>query len=64
MTKIDKTDIENIKLIKNKQNMGLGYNRNLGIKTSNNEIVASIDADVVLDERWLEIMIKNMDYLD
>ena len=37
---------ENIKLIKNKKNMGLGYNRNLGVQTSNNEIVASIDADV------------------
>ena len=50
---------ENIKLIKNKQNMGLGYNRNLGIKTSNNEIVASIDADVVLDPEWLNTIIKN-----
>ena len=50
---------ENIKLIKNKQNMGLGYNRNLGIKTSNNEIVASIDSDVVLDPEWLNTIIKN-----
>ena len=28
--------------------MGLGYNRNLGIKESTNDIVAAIDADVIL----------------
>ena len=40
-------------------NKGLGYNRNLGFKISSNDIVASIDADVVLAENWLEVMIKN-----
>ena len=53
-------EFKNIKIIENKRNMGLGYNRNLGIKASSNSIVASIDADVVLNTKWLEIMIKNM----
>lgn len=50
---------KNIKLIKNKTNMGLGYNRNLGIKTCNNSIIASIDADVVLNPEWLNIIMTN-----
>ena len=53
------SQFENVKLIKNKINKGLGYNRNLGIKTSKNEIVASIDADVVLNAEWLSTIIKN-----
>ena len=53
-------EFSNINIIKNNTNMGLGYNRNLGIKISSNNIVASIDADVVLNTRWLEIMINNI----
>ncbi len=53
-------EFKHIKIIENKRNMGLGHNRNLGIKASSNSIVASIDADVVLNTKWLEIMIKNM----
>ena len=44
---------KNIKLIRNDKNMGLGYNRNLAIKNSKNNIIASIDADVEIDENWL-----------
>ena len=54
-------EIDDIKIIKNDINRGLGYNRNLGLKISASDIVASIDADVVLDEHWLEIMIKNFE---
>ena len=53
-------EFSNINVIRNKINMGLGYNRNLGIKISSNDIVASIDADVVLNTKWLEIMISNI----
>ncbi len=48
----------NIKLIQNSKNMGLGFNRNIAIKSSKNEIVAGIDADVVLDKFWLENILK------
>ena len=54
-------EFKDIKIIKNETNRGLGYNRNLGIKLSQNDIVASIDADVVLDPKWLEIMIQNFE---
>ena len=54
-------EFKDIKIIKNETNRGLGYNRNLGIKLSQNDIVASIDADVMLDPKWLEIMIKNFE---
>ena len=51
-------EYKNINLIKNETNKGLGYNRNLGIKNSSNNIIASIDADVVLNDMWLEVMIE------
>ncbi len=50
----------NTKIIKNKINLGLGHNRNLGIKNSLNDIVASIDSDVVLDKKWLETILPKL----
>ena len=47
--------------VKNKTNMGLGHNRNLAIHNSKNDLVASIDADVVLDKNWLEILIAEIE---
>ena len=53
-------ELSDIKIIKNKENKGLGYNRNLGMKESSNELVACIDADVVLDGgRMEEKLISN-----
>ena len=49
-----------IKKINNNENKGLSYCRNLGIKSSKNQIVAGIDADVVLDKYWLENIIENL----
>ena len=46
-----------IKIINNKMNMGLSYSRNQAIKNSRNEIIASIDADVILEDQWLEKML-------
>ena len=42
-----------IKIISNKSNMGLGYSRNIGISNSQNENVASLDADVEVTKEWL-----------
>ena len=58
---IVKTQLSNIKIIINKKNMGLGYNRNLGIKESTNDIVAAIDADVILDKYWLEKLVPEIE---
>ena len=54
-------EFNNVNIISNSVNKGLGYNRNLGVKTSSHQIVTSIDADVVLEKDWLEIMIKNFE---
>ena len=43
-----------IKIFNNDINRGLGYCRNLAMDKAQNNIVASIDADVVLDKYWLE----------
>lgn len=49
-----------IKIINNKNNKGLSYCRNVAINETRNEIIAAIDADVVLNEYWLENIIKNL----
>ena len=46
-----------IKIINNNTNKGLGFSRNVGIENCKNEIVAGIDADVVLDKFWLETIL-------
>lgn len=56
---IDKASKYNVKIIKNKGNMGLAFSRNIGIKNARNNFIASVDADVILDEKWLEKAIKN-----
>ena len=58
---IVKSEFSNIRIIVNNQNMGLGYNRNLGIKESKNDIVAAIDADVILDKYWLEKLMPEIE---
>ena len=52
-------EFNDVNIINNSNNKGLGYNRNLGMKSSSHQIVASIDADVVLEKNWLEVMIQN-----
>ena len=42
-----------ITIIKNKTNQGLGFSRNLAISKSKNQLVASIDADVEPEKKWL-----------
>ena len=47
-----------LKIINNNTNKGLGFSRNVGIENCKNEIVAGIDADVVLDKFWLETILS------
>ena len=42
-----------ITIIKNKTNQGLGFSRNLAISKSKHQLVASIDADVEPEKKWL-----------
>ena len=53
-------NLKNIKLIENSVNKGLSYCRNLAFKNTSNNIVASIDSDVVLDNDWLKIMLNEI----
>lgn len=50
---------KDIKIINNIKNEGLSFCRNKGIELSRNNLVAAIDADVILDQSWLENIIKN-----
>ena len=45
---------DKIRVIKNEQNRGITYNRNLAINSLKTKYVASVDADVVLAEDWME----------
>jgi len=56
---IEKASKYNVKIFRNKENKGLAFSRNKGILKAKNEFVASIDADVILDKKWLEILIKS-----
>ena len=53
-------EFKEIKLINNHNNVGLGKSRNIAIESCRNEIIASIDSDVVLDTFWLENMLKDL----
>tara|TARA_Y100000741_G_scaffold332747_1_gene288908 strand:- start:284 stop:1141 length:858 start_codon:yes stop_codon:yes gene_type:complete len=58
---------DNIKIFDLPKNMGIGYGRNLAIKESKNNLVATVDSDVVPDKNWLlniyNSMIKNKSHL-
>ena len=40
--------------------MGIGYGRNLAIKESRNQYIATLDSDVVPDKKWLSNMYNSM----
>ena len=56
---IEKALKYSVKILRNKKNKGLAFSRNKGILKTKNEFVASIDADVVLDKKWLENIMKD-----
>ena len=47
-----------IKIINNKKNYGLAKSRNIALKYSKYDFLASIDSDVVCKKDWLEILLK------
>ena len=49
-----------IKIINNKKNLGLAKSRNLAIKNSLGDYIASVDADVVCSKHWLKILLKDI----
>ena len=51
---------DNIRIINLSKNMGIGYGRNLAIRESKNNFVATLDSDVVPDKSWLSNMYNSM----
>ncbi|MEL0099871.1 MAG: glycosyltransferase [Opitutae bacterium] len=49
-----------IKVINNKKNYGLAKSRNIALKYSKYDYLASIDSDVICKKNWLEILFKTM----
>ena len=56
---IEKVSKYSVKIFRNKKNKGLAFSRNKGILKAKNKFVASIDADVILDKKWLENIMKD-----
>ncbi len=56
---IEKASKYSIEILKNKENKGLAFSRNKGVLKAKNGFVASIDADVILDKKWLENLMKD-----
>ncbi len=51
---------QKIKIYSNSENQGVSYCRNLAINKLNTRFIASIDADVELDDNWLETLYAKM----
>ena len=51
---------QKIKIYSNSENQGVSYCRNLAINKLNTRFIASIDADVELDDNWLETLYSKM----
>jgi len=49
-----------IKIINNKENYGLAKSRNIALKYSKYDYLASIDSDVICKKDWLETLFKTM----
>jgi len=49
-----------IKVINNKKNYGLAKSRNIALKYSKYDLLASIDSDVICKKNWLEKLFKTM----
>jgi teichuronic acid biosynthesis glycosyltransferase TuaG len=52
---------KNVKIIKNRKNIGAGFSRNKGIKKSRGKYIAFIDADDLWDKNKLKFQIKTME---
>lgn len=48
------------KVFKNISNRGPAYNRNLGVKVAESDVIAFIDSDCIADENWLNELYKTI----
>lgn len=50
-----------VRIVRHPRNLGLAASRNTAFRAARNELVAAVDADVVLDARWLANVMENFD---
>lgn len=50
-----------VTLVKHSENKGLAAARNTAMRVARNELVASVDADVVADPRWIATLLPHLD---
>tara|TARA_Y100000591_G_C21787495_1_gene674642 strand:- start:637 stop:1296 length:660 start_codon:yes stop_codon:yes gene_type:complete len=60
--KIKSLNLSNLKVIKNKKNMGIGYSSNLALKNSKGKYFIRVDSDDFLNKYALNDMTKILDY--
>ena len=58
--KIKSLNLSNLKVIKNKKNMGIGYSSNLALKNSKGKYFIRVDSDDFLNKYALNDMTKNI----
>ncbi len=51
-------DFSWVRLVRNPRNLGAAESKNVGLEQAQNELVAFLDNDAVLDKHWLEEMIR------
>ena len=49
---------DNIKIIRNEKNMGIGFSRQRGVEEATGDYIAFLSSDDIWDERFLEVMTK------
>lgn len=57
-------DRPNFALLENNSNLGVSKSRNLGIQSSETKFISFLDADDELDDKFVEIMLENIEEYD
>jgi len=52
---------KNMRIIENKENHGLGFTRNVGVKEANADFICFIDSDDIVEKNYLSSMMKLME---
>lgn len=60
ITDFAKSTKKKVKIIKNDQNMGVAYNRNIGIRESTSDYITFLDADDLLDKDFMTFMLQKI----
>jgi len=62
--KLIENKFPNVRIIKNKKNIGFAEGNNIGIKQANGHMIALFNPDAVADPEWLEILVSTLNSSD